>query len=303
MIELKELINSFCSKRDYPKEAIKAINDTWEQISSAPDAVDEWNKASTMLTEKTGDLALQMEALDTVAEIAKVNRKTLHLLFYMCHTPYLKSLYEKAGIDMSVYEDTVADLKCKMYECYDLYGEWGCRVSGWFDVFFSMRKFALGRMQFEIKTCGEDVSLKCGKKINKDDKVLDMHIPVSDKPFSKENRIDAYKRAYDFFKDEFPDGVVVFRAKTWLLFPDNRKILSPTSNTIGFMDEFDIVRSGVYANHNELWRIFGEPFNGDASSLKRETSLQRAYADWISDGNPTGYGVGFFLYDGTNFIK
>ncbi len=302
-MNMNKLINSFCSEREYPEAAIKVLNDSWEQILSVPNAVNEWSRASKMLTEGKGDAAEQIKVLDTVSELTRVERKTLHLLFYVCHTGYLKTCYEKAGIDLSVYEETVADLKCKMYECYDLYGVWGCRVSGWLDGFFCMRKFALGRMQYEIRICDEDARLECGKEIKEGEKVLVMHIPVSDVPFSKENRIDSYKRAHEFFKNQFSGGVIPFRATTWLLYPENEKILSPKSNTISFMHEFSIVKTGIYPNHEELWRIFGKPFDGDVSSLKRDTSIQRAYADWVSNGNPTGYGVGYFLYDGTSFMK
>jgi len=300
---MKAYVEEFCKRRSYPKEAIRELMKCWDEISVVPEAMDYFRCAEARLQSGDTDVVARMELLNKVSELSGANRMTLHLLFYICETVFLKQRYELAGIGVDIYEDTVEDLKCKMYECYGLHGTWGCRVRGWLDGFFTLKKFALGRMQYEVRACEESVSLKCGLEIKEGDLVVVMHVPVSDKPFSRAARQESYEKAYQFFKNQFPDGRIPFRVVSWLLFPENEKLLPAASNIIDFMHEFDIVKRGIYPNHEELWRIFGEPYHGDAASLKRDTSVQRAYADWVAAGNETGYGVGYFIYDGKTFIK
>lgn len=300
---MENLISLFCIERQYPDAAIKALTDSWKQIISVSSVFNAWKEAETTLRNAKSEAGERIKLLDLVSEKTTVNRQTLHLLFYICQTEYLKECYQKAGISLSIYEDSIYDLKCKMFECYELYGVWGCRVSPWLDAFFTLKRFALGRMQYDVRYCEDDLILECGKKIKTGEKVLAVHIPVSDKPFSRENRLDSYKKAYNFFKEQFPDGVIPFCVTSWLLFPENKKILPKTSNIIEFMSEFTIVKSGTYQNYNELWRIFGKQYDGNAKTLPRKTSLQCAYADWVAQGQQTGFGTGCFLYDGKTFTK
>ena len=57
-------------------------------------------------------------------------------------------------------------------------------------------------------------------------------------------------------------------------------------------DEFD-----------NAWRIYGADGNKPADELPRNTSIQRAYADWLKKGNKAGWGYGIFLFDGQQFIR
>jgi len=300
---MKAYVKEFCRKRCYPEEAIQELMKCWDEISAVPKAMEYFQRAEAHLQSGNADIVARMELLNRVSEVSGANRMTLHLLFYISQTVYLKQKYEQAGIGMDIYEDSIEDLKCKMYECYGLHGTWGCRVRGWLDGFFTLKKFALGRMQYEVRACEEPVSLKCGLEIKEGDPVVVMHVPVSDKPFSRAARRESYEKAYHFFRNQFPEGRIPFRIVSWLIFPENEQLLSASSNIVDFMHEFDIVKRGIYQDHEELWRIFGVPYQGDATALKRDTSVQRAYADWIAAGNESGYGVGYFVYDGKTFIK
>jgi hypothetical protein len=37
-------------------------------------------------------------------------------------------------------------------------------------------------------------------------------------------------------------------------------------------------------------------YKGNVDELPQDTSLRRAYAEWIRNGEPTGWGYGVFVY-------
>ena len=85
---------------------------------------------------------------------------------------------------------------------------------------------------------------------------------------------------------------------TWLFNPDHYKILSENSNIIGFMNDFDIIEEMIDEEFKYRWRIFGKDADLPFDKLPRDTSLQKAYADWMASGNTAkaGYGIRVIKY-------
>lgn len=63
------------------------------------------------------------------------------------------------------------------------------------------------------------------------------------------------------------------------------------------MDDFIIYDYRDDPEHSDLWRIFYSEYANEPKDLPRNTSLERAYADWLAAGNAIGGGSGFFIYD------
>ena len=99
------------------------------------------------------------------------------------------------------------------------------------------------------------------------------------------------------------DGKLVIECGSWLLFADHEKFLPESSNIRRFMDNFDIVHYWYDDSFGDCWRVFNMGWNGDASTLPRTSSLQRAYADWLSAGNRAGEGHGVIVYNGKKIIN
>lgn len=121
-------------------------------------------------------------------------------------------------------------------------GVWGNFVSSWYPIFYSGDIVKLGRLEYEdIPYPWETPYKKHGLVVKKGDPVKNIHIPSSGEPFDLPARLDSYKRAYGFFREELQGGPLVCVCHSWLLYPQNRQVLSPSSNIVSFQEDFDLV--------------------------------------------------------------
>lgn len=224
-----------------------------------------------------------------IAEITAVHDYTVELITFMCMTKHLKAVYVEKGLDMQIYKDSVLDLKWKLEECKVVKGIRGAFVSPWFCGFFDLTRFALGRLQFEIITTWQDyekngIKLKANKS-----KVINVHIPRTGTPLDKESCDKAYAQARTFFKEQVGENCP-FVCYSWLLYPKNKDILPPHTNTYRFMSEYDII--GWENNTGEdLWRLFDtEEKNPDR--LPIDSSMRRCYVEHLKKGGRVGCGFG-----------
>jgi hypothetical protein len=105
----------------------------------------------------------------------------------------------------------------------------------------------------------------------------------------KESCDKAYAQAREFFKDEVGENCP-FICYSWLLYPENKNILSPKSNTYRFMSEYDVIES-VNNNGDDLWRLF-DTDEKDPNKLPTDSSFRRAYVEHLKNGGKVGEGLG-----------
>ena len=96
---------------------------------------------------------------------------------------------------------------------------------------------------------------------------------------------------------------MLFCCGSWLLYPRHREFLPEKSNILRFLDDFEIVSWAEKENFGDAWRVFGRYSELPVEQLPRDTSLRRAYADWLAAGNKTGDGYGLFLFDGEKIVR
>ncbi|MBO5269586.1 MAG: hypothetical protein J6B77_02290 [Clostridia bacterium] len=227
-----------------------------------------------------------------IAKLVSVHPYTTDLLVFMCMTRHLKTLYEARGLDLQIYRDSVLDLKWKTDECKLVKGICGSFVASWFPGFFRLERFALGRLQFELITARADYE-KDGVRVEKDkDRVINVHIPRTGTPIDKESCDRAYAQARAFFRDEVGERCP-FVCHSWLLYPKNKELLSPHSNTYRFMSEYEIIASGDNLGE-DLWRLF-DTDEKHPDRLPADTSFRRAYAEHLKKGGRVGWGLGVKL--------
>ena len=227
------------------------------------------------------------------SEISGVHEYKTRFIFYTALVPYALPYFEAAGLGRQEWYDSMIDFKWKMNECFATTGIWGVN-SGWFKSFFTADRVAFGRLQFNMLTAG--VNYKSDKlELKEDSPVVTVHIPSDTRtPFSKEQRLDAYRRAEKYYSRFFPDGKVVFRCGSWLLAPAHRHILPVNSNIRSFLDDFEIVPGSYKPAMNDLWRIFyTKDYSGDPDTLPEKTSLMRAYKKYLKEGGEVGWALGF----------
>ena len=168
----------------------------------------------------------------------------------------------------------------------------GSFVAPWFDGFFNMTRFALGRLQFEIVNFGHHYE-KDGVVLTPESRVINVHIPRTGTPLDVAACDDAFARAKVFFAAQTGD-VCAFVCHSWLLFPTHEQMLSHTSNTYRFMKRFDIFAAGTSKEREDLWRLF-DTDEKRWDKLPADTSLRRAYVEWLKDGGAVGWGHGVYI--------
>lgn len=234
-----------------------------------------------------------LEAREKLAEKSGVELYTVNFVFMVAASKRMKADYIAAGHSEEIFWETILDLKFKLFECKMVHNVWGNFVENWYDIFYQVAIFKLGRLEYEVCEFPEeapvytfgDITLKPG------DKLVSIHIPSSGK-LTKELREESYKMAWEFFGKK---PLACF-CHSWLLFEGNRQIFPATMNLVDFMNDWDIVQSYEIDDYYDAWRLFGRKYEGDVSVLPQVTSQQKAMAAWLAQGKKTGEGLGVLIY-------
>lgn len=279
---------------DFPQQAIMSISSVFDKIDKSD--------GKFILKEMVGDYQNSCDInydnlLVKIKEMSTMSGVCLYeciLVTFLSFVEELKKYYRLKGYSYDVYQETVRGIKYKMQECYDLHGIYGATCGLGFSIYFSLKRFGIGILQFEVVDFNRTATIN-GITLVPTDKVINVHIPKSDKPFTKELRLDAYKKAKEFFKSYFKGKEKVpFYCNSWLLFNKHREILKPTSNLMAFMDEFTMFNQYEYSDYSETWRVFNKIFTR-IEEMPQKTSLQKAYVSFIKEGQKTGAGEGVFF--------
>jgi len=234
-----------------------------------------------------------LEAREKLAEKSGVELYTVNFIFMVAASKRMKADYIAAGHSEEIFWETILDLKFKLFECKMVHNVWGNFVENWYDIFYQVAIFKLGRLEYEVCEYPEeapvytfgDITLKPG------DKMVSIHIPSSGK-LTKEIREESYKMAWEFFGKK---PLICF-CHSWLLFEGNRQIFPETMNLVDFMNDWDIIHSEEIDDYYDAWRLFGRDYKGDVSVLPQVTSQQKAMAAWLAQGRKTGEGLGVLIY-------
>ena len=297
-----EYLKIFGDTLELPTESRAPLAHDYEMLLAAPGAEEEMKTAEDKLFAGE-DWKTLVPHMDRLHELSGLHRHVVDFLFLMAASERLRENYRAAGLSDALFWDTIADLKYKLIECHDVYGIWGTFVAFWHPWFYTMRRFKLGRLQYEAIPFehSEPVTVG-GYTVHPGDTVYNMHIP-SCGSLNRAARIDSYKKAYAFYKDQLGGKPMVFACKSWLLFPGNREILPPTLNMVDFISDFHIYKSEEYDEFYDKWRVFGKDFEKLDTELPEDTTQRRCFKQWLLAGKKTGGGEGLFLYDGEKFIK
>ena len=226
---------------------------------------------------------------------------TMYLLFVLECTDWLKQKYLKNGRTDDNFYTAMKDILYKTIECEKRYGIFGLHTFLWYGGFFDMYRFATTRLQFDKSTAENDIELS-NYTVKKGDRIFNCHIPSAG-PLTYDLRLKSYKELYDFYKNELKDGILVIHCCTWFLYENYKNVFGENSNTFDFAKDFEIYDNVKRDTFIDAWRIFNKDYDGDTSTLPRETSMQRAFIKYL-DENPTdfGAGCGVILFDGKKIL-
>ena len=229
------------------------------------------------------------------AERLSVHPYTAHLVASMFFAILARERYEAEGLSLALWKHTMQDILYKCTECRLIYGITGTFVADWFLWFFQLRRFALGRLQFECINGRADYDTKTGRVLAADRRI-NIHIPRTGTPMTPEAVDASLALAADFFRRRESLSKIVFEIHSWLLYPAHMHMLREGSNIAHFAARFDTVDSGEYADYSSAWRLFDKNYEGDPDALPADSSLRRAYIERMKAGLPMGWGYGVFVY-------
>lgn len=299
----RDFLKLFMDKTDFPEEAKAEVFRCGELLvqTGQEKALD---GAVEFYYDNNLDVNLVEPMIQSIGEESGINPYTVWLLFLIqASQPAIKAYLEK-GIPEDIVWDTFSDVKFKLLECKNVHGVWGNFVAHWYHLFFSCDIVKLGRMEYESTTYdGKEPYESNGIIVKPGDPVKSVHIPSSGEPFDKASRLASYKQAYEFFKDELHGGPLVCVCHSWLLYPENREILSPSSNIVSFMGDFDVRESGILEDFPDAWRVFGGDAQKPTAQLPENTSMQRSFKNWLLVGKKTGFGFGIMIFDGEKIVN
>lgn len=297
---MKKYLEQFLKDFEYKESDAKFLLSEYEKIANNSSANSLFNKViedynKSIKIDYYNDVLVKAQ---NAGNNVGVHPYTSGLLIFMCLSKHLKELYDEKGISEQIYHNSMLDLRYKLEECKLVKNIIGSFVAWWFPGFFDMTRFALGRLQFELSVYnGEDYE-KNGKKLTKGDIVIGVHIPRSETPITKEATDDAYAQAAKFFEAQIPNKQIVFVCHSWLLYKATLEVFPKQTNTYRFIHEFDVTwethdKEGEY---NDAWRLFDMDYTGNINDYPENTSMRRAYKQYLLNGGKTGEGFGIIMY-------
>ena len=289
------LIKEFCRKYDFPANSTEYLLNEYNILLKNKECYKAFCECIELYKKDIDfDSGLVFERIENIAINIGIKPYTLDLLYLISLTPHLRELYEANGIDEDIYNQSVLDLKWKNQECFDVYGYYGIFVGWWTIGFFKLKRFGIGKLQYNKRRFDRDINNK-GIVLKKGDLYIDVHIP-SNGPLDYEKCRESYKKAYGFFKKDFGDNPVVFCCHSWILSSNNKKMLPEKSNIHKFMSDYTIVSDEKDEKNSNLWRIFGTfEMPENPNELLQDTSLRKAVAAWLKKGNTIDVGFGVMI--------
>ena len=241
-----------------------------------------------------------MDALNAMVQ-EKLPIETLYFLFFSACAKYLLEDYQNKGVSEEIFWDSMKDFRYKITECQSAKDLFGIFVPGWYDKFFKMNRFALGRLQYDISAYDNDSIVIENHPIHEGDFILYCHIPAAG-PLTPESVLDSLKRAYHFFKDRLKDGVLVVKCCSWILYPGYQPLFKEGGNLDKFSKNFFLVSHRDLDNFSAAYLIFGKDYRGNVEELPQDTSLRKKFVQYIKENGTFGDGSGIILFDGETIM-
>ncbi len=305
MVILNEHFKHIEEKLELPKEAIEALEKCALKIEKSKSFSKRYEEVfNTHMFPEANDFGKCCDKLKLLSIAYGVKEYTLDMMFLIHATETLHNLYKIKGISEDIFYTSIMDIKYKYRECVNCKGVHGVFVAWWATEFYNLRRFGLGRFQYDMGTFDmEDYTTSSGVKIKKGEKTLGFHIPSSGVSLTDEVRLDSYKKAYEFFTDfRRDDGLMIFECGSWLLYPEYEKFLPANSNTLKFIKDFELISYDQSEKFGDAWRVFDKWGYKSPKHWPEDTSMRRAFKKWVLDGNKTGHGHGVIVFDGDKIV-
>ena len=291
---MRDYLKNFLIDYNYADSDAKFLINLYDTITN--------NRTSFSLLNKACELYLDCDNFDfdkcasiskEIARLINVSYYSTDLLLLVLLSFRAKKFYIQKNISDKIFYDTMLDIRYKLEECKLCKGVIGTFVFWWFNGYFNLKRFAFGRLQFEIKELPEDFVSK-DVFLPKGSKVINTHIPRSGMPLDEDSCNQSFLMAKNFFRDEFNSQKVPFICHTWLFYSGFVNLLQENTNLYKFCKRFTIYKEDETSGQ-DLWRFF-DTEEKDFKKLPTNTSLRKRYVEYLLNGGKTGSGLGIYFY-------
>ena len=298
ILNRKAYLSDFLCDFGYVDEAKRTFETAFDRIFSDIKSARLFEKIRTRY-EETPDAktAFLIEASDKIAERCAINRYTVYLLVWMLLSESSKKVYADRKISAEMWRSNMLDLRYWCDHCFLVKGVYGTAWPDWPKRFFAATRFTFGKLQFETDRLGKEYS-KDGVVLHPDDQVIFIHIPRTGERLLPEDVDASVAAASAFFQERYGMTRTVFACHSWILYPENKKMLSEKSNLYSFISRFEVIDVVEDTSYKEIWRLFDKDYNKNADDLPQDTSLRRAYAQRVKARLPLGVALGVWVYRG-----
>ena len=294
----RQWLTALYEKSRFPASLADAVTETVEKIEASP----ELTALYKTVEDKTFGKVNSYPEILAFAAARGIDGERLALAFCAMMTRRSwETVYQPLGASEKIFYDSMRDIVIWAETFRRAHGRWGMPIQFWWVAgLLRAEVIRFGRLEFE--QCShypfDEPYDRAGVHLEKNTVVHHIHIP-EDGSLGEADRLASYRQAADFLGIALP---AVFVCHSWLLYPPLAAMLPEGSNVASFFREFDIVEVERWANHSDLWRVFGERDTYAPASLPRDTAMQRAYADYLARGGMMGTGFGILLFDGEKVI-
>ena len=292
---MRQYLQDFMVSYDYPGEAVETLLSAYGVLKEVPAF-----QALIAVYEKDRfcDYTAMLATCKQIAAEVQIHTYTVEFLMFMCFSRKLRETYLENGYSEALWRQSMLDLKCKMLVCWDVKRIWGMFVAWWYDGFFRMERFGLGRMEFELFPFPLDYYEKDGKVLRKGDTVINCHIPRTGEPLTPEMVQDAMTQAVEFYKDTFAGKPIPIFCESWLIYSKMDDLLPAKSNIRSFKERCEILHDHLYdaGDYSEMWRLYDMDFTGNLDDFPADSTLRKNYRQFLKEGGQVGEGYGVFFW-------
>ena len=134
----------FIEKAELPQEAADYL------LSAVDSVLPKFEKELAAIVDTLYSTNFSIKATEegrkNLSEISGVNYYTINFIFIICASKRMLSDFLQAGYSEELFWDTIMDAKYKLFECKEVKGVWGNFVEFWYNIFYALDIFKLGRL-------------------------------------------------------------------------------------------------------------------------------------------------------------
>ena len=294
--ERRVYLSDFLSDFGFSPEARNAVLAAFDVLFASQDAIKLFDKIRKRY-ERDPDTkyAYLIKKFDKIAAKCGINRYTAYLVVLILLSESSREVYAARDVSPEMWRANMFDLKYRCDNWLLVEGVYGNDAPEWYERFFAATRFTFGKLQFEMNRLGEKYEGH-GVRLRPDDQVIFIHIPRTGERLMPSDVEDSVRAADDFFRKRYGITDVVFACHSWMLYPENKRMLSETSNIYSFISRFEVIDVREDTEYKDVWRLFDRVYRGNVDELPQDTSLRRAYADRIRAHLPLGVALGVWVY-------